>query len=641
MELSDPRVSPDGTSIAFVVRSIDAGANEYRSAVWLTDADGASPPRQLTDGRARDRCPRWSPDGRWLAFVSSRDASPSAASVLLLPLRGGEARSVVTHDDDIDDLAWSPDGSRLAYTARVGDVPATAADKDRPPRRIEVLGPRVDAVGWVVDRRSQVHVVDAAAGATPHRITDGPFEHQGVAWAPDSSSIVTCAGRHHGWDRDGVVDLWQLDPAGGEPRRLTASGPAFSRPTWSGDGALVVCCQDDERLVPTHTQVMAVDVATGLRRGLSLGLDRNCCPTAPPSCAALPVDGSVLFTAEDGGNVPLLAVATDGGSVTTVVGGERQISAFDHAGGTLAVIVTEAHAPGELAVLRAGDTALHVLTDFAAALRGAVTLATPERFSATSADGTPVDAWLLRPVDAGVGPHPTLVNIHGGPFGQYGNRFLDELHLQSAAGFAVVYANLRGSSGYSQDFGRALRWPEATQAPGHGWGGDDFADLMAVVDEAVRCFDCVDGERLGVLGGSYGGYLTSWAIAHTDRFKAACSERAVNNLLTMTYTSDIGIWFNEGYVGASHLDAPELYHRRSPVTYVKEMRTPLLILHSEDDWRCPISQAEELFVDLHLLGRDVEFVRFPGEGHELSRSGSPAHRIERARIILDWFARKL
>ena len=236
--------------------------------------------------------------------------------------------------------------------------------------------------------------------------------------------------------------------------------------------------------------------------------------------------------------------------------------------------------------------------------------------------------------------YPTLVNIHGGPFTQYGNRFFDEFQLQAAAGYAVVYCNPRGSSGYSEAWGRAIRWPECEVDPGTGWGGVDYDDIIAVVDEVLRRYDFIDPDRLGVLGGSYGGYMTSWIIGHTDRFKAACSERAVNDLLTLEQESDVASTFRD-YVGVSHIDDPEPYRRQSPMGFVNNMTTPVLILHSEGDLRCPISQADALFTALRLLRRDVEFVRFPGEGHELSRSGAPRHRVQRAEAILDWFARRL
>jgi dipeptidyl aminopeptidase/acylaminoacyl peptidase len=323
-----------------------------------------------------------------------------------------------------------------------------------------------------------------------------------------------------------------------------------------------------------------------------------------------------------------------------VVGGDRQVVSFDVAAGTLAYTLTTPSTFADLYVRVDGEERqLTNLTEEYAAER---TITEPERFTATSADGTEVEAWIIRPVGAERDTrYPTLLNIHGGPFTQYGNRFFDEFQLQAAAGYAVVYANPRGSSGYSEAWGRAIRGRTTDDDPGSGWGGVDYEDLMAVVDQACQQFgDVVDPDRLGVLGGSYGGYMTSWIIGHTDRFKAAVSERACNNLLTMEHTSDIAGYFRVE-IGVSHLDDPDEYRRQSPITYVRDMRTPLLILHSENDLRCSIEQAEELFVALRMLGRTPEFLRFPGESHELSRSGAPKHRVQRVEAILDFFGRHL
>jgi dipeptidyl aminopeptidase/acylaminoacyl peptidase len=233
-----------------------------------------------------------------------------------------------------------------------------------------------------------------------------------------------------------------------------------------------------------------------------------------------------------------------------------------------------------------------------------------------------------------------VLNIHGGPFTQYEHRVFDEFQFQIGAGFGVLFCNPRGSSGFTDEWGRSIRWPECNVDPGSGWGGVDYEDIMACVDEAVRRFDWIDPTRIGVMGGSYGGYMTSWIIGHSNRFAAAISERACNNLITLEHGSDVAGVF-ASYVGVRHFDDPGAYLRQSPITYVREMRTPLLILHSENDLRCPINQAEELFVALRLLGRTPEFVRFPGECHELSRSGAPRHRVQRAEIVIDFLRRHL
>jgi dipeptidyl aminopeptidase/acylaminoacyl peptidase len=251
-----------------------------------------------------------------------------------------------------------------------------------------------------------------------------------------------------------------------------------------------------------------------------------------------------------------------------------------------------------------------------------------------SADGSEVDAWIMRPAGYEQGKkYPTLLNVHGGPYGQYGVGFFDEFQVYCGAGYAVVFSNPRGSSGGSEDWARAIRGPGE---PGPGWGSVDYEDCMAVVDEAVRRFDCVDADRLGIIGGSYGGYMTSWVVGHTDRFKAAVSERAVNNFDSQWGSSDFG-WDFKGYTGKFLYEDLDMYRSVSPVTFAEDIHTPLLILHSEDDLRCPVEQAEHLFVTLRLLKRPVEFVRFPAESHELTRSGSPLHRVQRFGLVVEWF----
>jgi dipeptidyl aminopeptidase/acylaminoacyl peptidase len=462
-----------------------------------------------------------------------------------------------------------------------------------------------------------------------------------LAWSPDGTEVAFASGRHDTWDIDLASDLFTVSSDGsGEPRRLTETGPSYARPSFKPDGSALVSHIGDERSTPRHSQVAVIDRAGEEVRILTSTLDRNC---APYPAARGPVwnGGDVLFMVEDSGNTHLYRVPGDGsGKPELVVGGDRHIGAFDAVADVLAYTVATPTAPPELFVRVNGDE--RQLTDIGKEFRSSVALVEPERFTATSADGAEVEAWFMRPVGAEPGKrYPTLLNIHGGPFTQYGNRLFDEFQLQVAAGYAVIYANPRGSSGYSEAWARAIRGATAPEDPGSGWGGVDYEDLMAVVDEAVRRFeDVVDADRLGVLGGSYGGYMTSWIIGHTDRFKAAVSERSCNNLLTMEHSSDYaGIFHQE--MGVTHLEDPDEYLRVSPITYVREMRTPVLIVHSENDLRCPIEQAEDLFVALRMLGRTPEFLRFPGESHELSRAGAPKHRVQRVEAILDFFDRQL
>ncbi len=387
-------------------------------------------------------------------------------------------------------------------------------------------------------------------------------------------------------------------------------------------------------------------------RLLTTALDRNC-GTYPPLREPLWDGEDLTFVVEDHGNVHIWRVDS-GGSLppVLVVGGERTVSGLDLAGGQLVYAAEEIARVAELFV---GERRLTgVGDDFC---RGRE-LGAAERFTATSADGTEVEAWVMKPVGAVEGEkYLAPLTIHGGPFTQYGNQFLDEFHVYCGGGYAVVFCNPRGSSGYSEAWGRAIRGPSGPDgsgshgrpgaragndeaALGPGWGSVDYDDCMAVVEEAVRRYDFIDGERLGVIGGTDGGYLTSWIVSHTDRFKAAVSERAVNQLVSMWGSGDIG-WDFKGYLGRFLFEGVDAYLAVSPITYAENIHTPLLILHAENDLRCPMEQAEQLFVTLRLLKRPVELVRFPAELHELSRSGSPVHRVQRFALILEWFDRYL
>jgi dipeptidyl aminopeptidase/acylaminoacyl peptidase len=644
VELSDPRVSPDGTTIAFVVTTVDLPGNAYRSAVWVAGIDDAFPACPFTEGERRERTPRWSPDGQWLAFVAHPEGE-TGARLCVAAVEGGDTFELLEWPEDVEDLVWTPDGRRLVFTARQRDESryGPEKDKDRPPRRIDRVAYRTDSIGWTIDRPRHVFSIAADGGddGRPTALTDGPFQDAGVAVSPDGASVLFSSARTPTWDTDLSTHLYRVPIGGGPVEALTTGLQTHGQPSVSPDGRYVAFVWGDRHSMMRHGQIGLVDLepAAPTEELLTTALDLHCAPYLAHARDPLwETDGDgILFQVDEAGNVPIYRVRRDG-TTEVVVGGDRQVNGFDLAGGTLAFVATSATHPTELYAVVDGEE--RRLTRLGEPFVRDHAVVAPERFTATSADGTSVEAWFLRP--AGEGPFPMVLSIHGGPFSQYGNKLFDEFQVLAGAGYAVVYSNPRGSSGYSSAFARGIRGPKAAEDPGTGWGGADYEDVLAVVDAALARFgDVVDGERLGVIGGSYGGYLTSWIIGHTDRFKAAVSERACNNLYTFAHTSDIGASFPAGYIGASHLDDPEEFLRQSPVTYYRDMATPLLILHSENDLRCPIEQAEDLFVRLKLTGRDVEFVRFPGESHELSRSGAPRHRVERLELILDWFARKL
>ncbi len=629
---ADPRVSPDGHTVAYVVGWIDQETHEPRSAIWTVPADGGGSPRRITFGGDRDGSPRWSPDGRWLAFTSARGGAP--AQLFVLPADGpGESRRLTELQEGVVTPEWSADSTRIAFAARGHDPADDEEDAaKRPPRVVTRLQARLDNEGWTEGRTHHLYVV-SLNGDDPVQLTDGDFEDQMPAWSPDGSTLVFVSARHDDWDLEPTTALYTIPAAGGIPEARTTHDGVCLLPSWSPDGATIAFVRvpgmfDD----PRHGRIAVLDVGSGSTSILTGELDRNAA-CFPPVRAPVWDGDRIVFAIEDAGRTPLYDVPADGSApATPVLEPEGCVTGFDLVAGTLVHTATTSTRFADVFV---GDRRL---TDLSSPFLAEIELVAPEGFTAISADGTEVPAWVIRPPDFDPDTlYPAVLTIHGGPFTQYGDRFFDEFQMYAAAGYVVLYANPRGSSGYDEDWGRAIRGPVGG---GAGWGSVDFADLMAVTDEAVKRFPFIDAERLGVMGGSYGGYMTSWIIGHTDRFACAISERAVNDMASEDGTADFAGFFR-GYVGADFWDAPDVYRRISPIAYAEQMSTPVLILHSEDDLRCPINQAEQLFTILRSRKQEVEFVRFPGESHELTRSGSPTHRVQRFEIVLGWLDRYL
>ena len=635
--VTDPQLSPDGRRLAFVVTTLSEERDEYLSNIWIVDVAGGTP-RRFTAGPRRDLEPRWSPDGSRLAFLSERTAKDKL-QLYVMPADGGEPTKLTALDNGVSAIAWAPDGARLAFVSPVGGYKEPESEdekrKSRPARVITSVKYRFNGEGFVYDRRPHVFVV-SLDGASPIPITDGDFIDADPTWAPDGESIVFASARHTTRDDDDASDLWRVPAKGGTPQRLTATTGPVMLPAFAPDGRTIAfLARAGLNAYGRNVQLFTVPSDGGQATCLSSALDRSCGALhVRPSWS--PDGRSVTVAAEDRGDVGLWRVAAMGAAAPQrIVGGERVLNGFSASadGRMLAFASSRSVAPAEVFVCGADGRDERRLTDLNRAWVESVTLSSPERFRFTRA-GFELDVWVMRPAGFVAGQrYPTLLNIHGGPHAQYGHNFFDEFQVYAGAGYAVVCTNPRGSQGYGEEFAQAVVGD---------WGGGDYADVMAALDEALARYPFIDPERLGVLGGSYGGFLTSWTVGHTKRFKAACSERAVNCQYTMFGTSDIGHSFNVAELGgALPWEDMARYIERSPLTYAKDVTTPLLILHSEDDLRCPIEQGEQLFVALKKLKREVRFVRFPGENHEMSRSGKPRHRLERFRHILDWFGQYL
>ncbi len=636
--VSDPQISPDGRRVAFVVTTLSEGKDQYLSNIWVVETAGGEP-RRFTTGPKRDTAPRWSPDGSRLAFISEREVR-SKAQLYVMPADGGEPAKLTDINNGVGHPVWSPDGTRLAFIARVGGWQEPEREEERqkskPPRIITTLKYKANGEGFVYDRRPHIFVV-AAAGGDPQQLTDGDFADVDPAWSPDGTHLAFISARHEDRDYDNATDIWIIPAAGGEPRRLTDTAGPVSLPTFAPDGCAIAYLGHRYRNESgRNRRVFTTPVAGGAPTCLTMDLDRTCEPFFGSVGPLWSADGRwIIFAVEEQGDIPIYRVRTTGDAAPArIIAGERQVTGLSMSrdGQWLAFTAMDPVSPAEVFLCRADGTGDKPLTDLNQAWKAEVALSRPERFHYERA-GYRLDGWVVKPFGFAPGKrYPALLNIHGGPHTQYGHNFFDEFQVYAGAGYVVVYINPRGSQGYGEGFTRAVIGD---------WGGEDFADVMAGLDEALRRYDCIDAERLGVMGGSYGGFLTSWTVSHTHRFKAACSERAANNTYTLFGTSDIGHSFSEAQSGYLPWENHQWYIDHSPLTYAKDVTTPLLIVHAENDLRCPMEQAEQLFAALKKQRKEVKFVRFPDEDHELSRSGKPRHRLERFRLILEWFAQYL
>ncbi|MCL6551750.1 MAG: S9 family peptidase [Firmicutes bacterium] len=656
----DVALAPDGRLVVYTLEHVavppDAASGrrpDYRSHLWIVDAAGGEA-RQFTVGEHRDRHPVWSPDGGAVLFLSDRGGAPAGASkppvhLWCIPAAGGEARRVTQAEHSPAEPAWAPDGRQIAFSGKPPATEPPASDV----KVITRLRHKADGEGFWDGRYRQIFVVPATGGPA-RQVTDGPYDHREPAWSPDGRRLAFVANRSEDADATNVTDLWVVDAAGGEPRRLTGGvGPVLA-PAWSPDGTLIAYLGHENACMGASNVMLWVVPADGsdAPRCLTRHYDRSLTHhllsdmRAHPRVGA-PVwspDGRFLFVlVADGGTTQLAAVDVASGTVRLMTTGRHDLYAvaYDACCTRVAVAMATPAEPGDvwlaevhgLAEGQPGAAELRRLTAVNRELLAGVALSVPQRFAFRGADDWTIEGWVMAPVGAEPAARaPTILCIHGGPHAAYGETFFHEFQVLAGKGYALVFTNPRGSQGYGQTF---------TAATHHDWGGKDCADILAGLDAALARFPFLDPDRLGIQGGSYGGFMTNWIIGHTARFKAAVTMRSIANCLSQWGTSDLAYFKGYWEFPGDPWEHPTFYWERSPLAYVQRITTPLLILHSEQDLRCPIGEAEQLFTALKKLGRDVVFVRFPDESHDLSRSGQPAHRVERLRLILDWFNRYL
>lgn len=624
--VADPNLSPDGRRVAFVVGAIDEEGDRLTSTIWVTDLDGSTEPRRFSDGPA-DNSPRWSPDGAYLAFLSAPDNNPRGTHIRLAPLEGGSSVRLGDLPGPASQLSWAPTSDRLAVVCPVGlESEQPSAKEHNAGRMVRGLAARLDGRGWH-DGRDHVFVVEVATGDV-RQLTKGEYDHASPTFSPDGALVAFASDRHRRRDdRQFRSDIWVAPASGGAARCLTDGRGRAAFPLFSPDGATVAYVGSDDGSrwdEDLHLYTVAAD-GTGGSREVTPGTDRGLvlAPGAPAPYRWIgPRELAVLLA--DRGSLSLHRARLSARKSSEVVGGDRQIDGFSVVPGKRVVVFTSTwpDSPSELyRSSTSGDTPVQ-LTFFNEALVKEVELARVRRSTIVRPDGTEVEYFTLR-TRRPSGPRPLHLDIHGGPHGLWpAGRFLAFHQTIAAAGYAVLLPNPRGSTSYGQQF---------TSGCTGDWGGADCEDILACCDDLVAR-KVADEQRMFLSGASYGGFMTSWIVGHTSRFRAATAVAAVIDQTSFVLTTDIPE-FSLFANGGTPWDRRDEYEKRSPLTYLPEVTTPVLVVHWEGDLRVPIAQGEELYAGLRLLNKETSLLRFPG-GFHIART--PTQAVEWVRQMLEW-----
>jgi dipeptidyl aminopeptidase/acylaminoacyl peptidase len=678
--VADPQISPDGKRVVFVRVTVNEKKNGYDTALWIVPTDGSEPPRSFTSGPS-DSSPRWSPDGSRIAFSRSamKDGHGEPPQIYLISTQGGEAVPLTEVPQGAGSPAWSPDGKSIAFTnsANDKDLQKWKGEKGKDEKGKDEKGK--DDKKAEEERQSDVRVITRAiyrfngggyadlthpshlwtvpapaAGflklPEPKRLTSGEFDQGNPVWSPDGSTIYFAADTEkEAYYKPPHSELFAIPAGGGEIRRVISFDGGMGDVALSPDGRKFgfggfANPQADRSF--NQGDLFVADTAPGAKpRNLAADLDADlleglAADQHPPSGGSpQPVvwsrDGrSIIAAVAERGRVNLERFDVETGKVTHVTQGDQEVVSYTATpdGSRLAVVISTPTVIGDLYSLDAATGRLTPLARPNQELFSQIELTAPEEITYKSFDGREIHAFVQKPADYKAGrKYPLILNIHGGPHSAFGYTFFHEMQWMAAKGYVVLYPNPRGSSSYGQEFGNVIQY---------NFPGDDAKDLLAGVDEMVKR-GIADPKRLGVTGGSGGGILTNWIVTQTDRFAAAASQRSIADWSTFFYTADFTLFRPMWFRGAPW-EKPEDFARLSPITHVDKVTTPLMLIEGEDDYRTPpAAGGEQMFRALKYLRKPTVMVRFPGETHELSRSGQPWHRIERLRHITAWFDKYL
>ena len=647
--IADPQMSPDGSRVVFVRVTVNAKKDGYDTAIWSVPVRGGEAPQRMTNG-PHDTSPRWSADGKQLAFLraTEKDDKSEPPQIYLLSMGGGEPHAVSSIAKGASSMAWSPRGDSIAFLSETkpedADKKKDDAAYESDVRIINQATYRENGQGYN-DPTRQSHIWTIRPfdeKPQPKQITRGEFDEERPVWSTDGSRIYFASTRvrepYYQLERS---ELYAVPADGGDISKVAAIEGGIGRIAPSSDGKWIAFGGSISKPARSYNQpdFFVVSTAPGSTpRNLTASYDYDVLSgpggdqRAPrgwsPSQPLWAKDGhSVIINSAERGSANLVSIDIDSGRVTPITTGHHDIQAWTNN----VVLMSTPTIIGDLYRIDNGGQLVR-LTDVNKTLFDELTLTEPDELTYPSFDGKQVQTWIQKPPDYQAGTkYPMILNIHGGPHGAYGYTFDHEFQWMAAKGYVVLYPNPRGSTTYGQDFGNIIQYR---------YPGDDYKDLMAGVDEVIKR-GLVDSKELGVTGGSGGGLLTNWTITQTDRFAAAVSQRSIADWSAWWYTADFTL-FNPTWFHKSPFQDRADFQARSPITYIERVHTPLMLIEGEADYRTPpTSGGETMFRALKYLHRPVVMVRFPGESHELSRSGKPWHRVERLEHIVNWFDKYL